>query len=53
MYTLTNTHTHTGTHAHKDTDPPQSVPLFFENFWTLADFQDSDAKRAQFCFELL
>ena len=47
MYTLTYTHTHT------DTDPPQSIPLFFDNFWTLADFQDYGANRAKLCFELL
>ena len=47
MYTLTHTH------AHADTDPPQSILLFFDNFWTLADFQDSGANRAKLCFELL
>ena len=51
MYTLAHTHAHT--HAHTDTDPPQSIPLFYDNFWTLADFQDSDANRAKLCFELL
>ena len=42
---------HTCTHLH--TDPPQSIPLVFDNFRTLADFQDSSANRAKLCFELL
>ena len=42
-YIYIHVHTYTHTHAHTDTDPPQSIPLFFDNFWTLADFQDSGA----------
>ena len=46
-------HTHTHTHAHTDNDPPQSIPLFGDNFWTLVDFQGSGDNRAKLCFELL
>ena len=40
MYKLKHTHAHT--------DPPQFIPLFFDNYWTLADFQDSGANRARY-----
>ena len=49
----TCTHSHTHKHAHTDIDPLQSIPLFFGNFWTLADFQYSGAHRVKLCFELL